>query len=344
MRARHSLGLAGALARWRRRPTPRRRPGPSSATSRTPPGAPCPAPRSPPPTWARSSRARPPTDADGAVRAALLPVGDYKVDVTLTGFKNFSQTGHPARGRAATRASTRRSSPGGVEEVVSVVADAPLVETDVVVALAHRRPERGAEPPARQPRPLLAAQHHRRRHQQRQLELAGRARAAHHHQRLAAARQIGSVNFQLDGGNNTAGLRGTGNPAPNPEAVQEFRVITNSYAAEYGRYQAGVVDVVTKSGTNQFHGAVVRVLPQREAEREALGAAGRHRRPRTRSTATSSAAAFGGPIQKDKTFFFVELLGPAPGGDLLPQHRGRADRARARGRLLAVGASSRATR
>jgi hypothetical protein len=66
--------------------------------------------------------------------------------------------------------------------------------------------------------------------------------------------QIGSVSFQLDGGNNTAGLRGTGNPAPNPEAVQEFRVITNSYAAEYGRYPAGVVDVVTKSGTNRFNG------------------------------------------------------------------------------------------
>ena len=68
--------------------------------------------------------------------------------------------------------------------------------------------------------------------------------------------QVGSVSFQLDGGNNTAGLRGTGNPAPNPEAIQEFRVLTNSYAAEYGRYQAGIVDVVTKSGTNQFHGAV----------------------------------------------------------------------------------------
>ncbi len=67
--------------------------------------------------------------------------------------------------------------------------------------------------------------------------------------------QIGTVNFQLDGGNNTAGLRGTGNPAPNPEAIQEFRVITNNYAAEYGRYPAGIVDVVTKSGTNQFHGA-----------------------------------------------------------------------------------------
>ena len=60
---------------------------------------------------------------------------------------------------------------------------------------------------------------------------------------------MGTVNFQLDGGNNTAGLRGTGNPAPNPEAVQEFRVLTNGYSAEYGRYSAGVVDVVTKSGS-----------------------------------------------------------------------------------------------
>jgi hypothetical protein len=37
--------------------------------------------------------------------------------------------------------------------------------------------------------------------------------------------------------------------------VQEFRVLTNGYSAEYGRYSAGVVDVVTKSGTNVLHGA-----------------------------------------------------------------------------------------
>ena len=80
------------------------------------------------------------------------------------------------------------------------------------------------------------------------------------------------------------------------------------------------MDVVTKSGTNQFHGARLRVLPEREAERDALGAARRHRAPRTRSNRNQFGAAFGGPIRKDKTFFFVELLGPAPGGDLLPEH------------------------
>jgi hypothetical protein len=51
----------------------------------------------------------------------------------------------------------------------------------------------------------------------------------------------GSVNYYLDGGSNTNGLRNTGNSLPNPDAVQEFRVITNSYSAEYGRFAGGVV-------------------------------------------------------------------------------------------------------
>ena len=116
------------------------------------------------------------------------------------------------------------------------------------------------------------------------------------------------MNFQLDGGNNTAGLRGTGNPAPNPEAIQEFRVITNSYAAEYGRYQGGIVDVVTKSGTNQFHGAAYEYF-----RNESLNAA-RWSPPGVASVKdpldrNQFGAAVGGPIQKDKTFFFASYSG-----------------------------------
>jgi len=67
----------------------------------------------------------------------------------------------------------------------------------------------------------------------------------------------GSVNYYLDGGSNMAGLRNTGNATPNPDAVEEFRVQTNSYNAEYGRFAGGVINVLTKSGTNQFHGSTV---------------------------------------------------------------------------------------
>ena len=176
------------------------------------------------------------------------------------------------------------------------------------------------------------------------LELAGRAGAAHDHQRLRAAAQVGSVNFQLDGGNNTAGLRGTGNPAPNPEAIQEFRVITNSYAAEYGRYQARHRRrrhqvrhqpvprrrVTSSSATRSLNAP--RWAPPGVAVGEGPARPQPVRRGRRR------------PIAEGQDVLLRELLGPAPGGDVLPQHRGGADRARARRRLLAVGASSRAIR
>ena len=47
---------------------------------------------------------------------------------------------------------------------------------------------------------------------------------------------VGSVNYNLDGGTNSNGLRNTGNSVPNPDAVEQFRAITNSYSAEYGRF------------------------------------------------------------------------------------------------------------
>ncbi len=66
----------------------------------------------------------------------------------------------------------------------------------------------------------------------------------------------GSVNYYLDGGINMTNLRNTGNILPNPDAIQEFRVQTNSYNAEFGRFASGVINVLTKSGTNKYHGSL----------------------------------------------------------------------------------------
>jgi hypothetical protein len=65
-----------------------------------------------------------------------------------------------------------------------------------------------------------------------------------------------SVTFLLDGGNNTNLLGNSVLFNPNPDAVEEFRILENNYSAEYGRNGGGVITIVTKGGTNSYHGSL----------------------------------------------------------------------------------------
>ena len=69
------------------------------------------------------------------------------------------------------------------------------------------------------------------------------------------------VSFRLDGSYNNDIYTNVNQPFPFPDALQEFSVQTSNYAAKFGGNAGGVVNVVTKSGTNDFHGSVVRVCP-----------------------------------------------------------------------------------
>src|ERR1041385_3510787 len=115
----------------------------------------------------------------------------------------------------------------------------------------------------------------------------------------------GSVNYYLDGGINMTNLRNTGNILPNPDAIQEFKVQTNSYNAEYGRYASGVINVITKSGTNQFHGSVFEFLRNTVFNANDWGST-LARAPFHRN---QFGATLGGPIKKDKAFFFASYSG-----------------------------------
>jgi hypothetical protein len=246
------------------------------------------------------------TDAEGHYSLTLLPLGRYKVEVTLSGFKNFVQTGIVLDlGRNARVDATL--GPGAVQETISVVADAPIVETSSA-ALSRRVGQNEVLNLPLVNRDIYSL-----------LSITGGVTSNDNSNSLGGPEQlttingsqraqIGSVAFQLDGGNNTAGLRGTGNPAPNPEAVQELRVITNNYAAEYGRYPAGVVDVVTKSGTNQFRGAAFEFFRNEtlNAKRWAPPGTPSARDPLDRN---QYGGAFGGPLSKDRTFFFASYSG-----------------------------------
>src|SRR5207237_585747 len=64
-----------------------------------------------------------------------------------------------------------------------------------------------------------------------------------------------SVTFLLDGGLNNDLLDNGVVLNPNPDTIAEFRILTSNYTAEFGRNGGGIISVVTKSGTNQFHGS-----------------------------------------------------------------------------------------
>jgi hypothetical protein len=96
--------------------------------------------------------------------------------------------------------------------------------------------------------------------------------------------------------NSTNGVRST----VSQEAVQEFQIITNSYAPEYGRAAGGVVNIITRSGSNDFHGDVYGYLRNRNFQ--AVNPFSTVSDPAY--TRVQAGVAFGGPIKKDKTYYY----------------------------------------
>ena len=126
-----------------------------------------------------------------------------------------------------------------------------------------------------------------------------------------AGQKITQNNFLLDGFDNNgielAGAQRRGEMVkPSIDGVQEFKVQTNAYAAEFGRAMGGVVNVTTRSGTNDLHGSVFWFLRNEKLDaKNYFDPANRPKPPFKRSQFGFSA---GAPIIKDKTFFFGSCL------------------------------------
>src|SRR5690349_18390886 len=105
---------------------------------------------------------------------------------------------------------------------------------------------------------------------------------------------------QVDGADNTDNSVNASRSTVSQEAVQEFQVVTNSFAPEFGRSSGGVVNVVTKSGTKEFHGNVFGFLRHRSFQaRNAFAPI--EDPPFTR---TQYGFTLGGPLDPERTFFF----------------------------------------
>lgn len=119
-------------------------------------------------------------------------------------------------------------------------------------------------------------------------------------------------NFQIDGieVNDVEGSGGEtgGSPIPNPDTIQEFKVQTGQYDASYGRGAGANINIITKSGSNQFHGTVFEFF-----RNEALNAndyfsnLARQRKPELKQN--QFGFTLGGPIKKDRLLFFASYQG-----------------------------------
>ncbi len=113
-----------------------------------------------------------------------------------------------------------------------------------------------------------------------------------------------SNNFSVNGGDgNDLFVNG---PAiqPSPDSIEEFRVISNTFDAEYGRNSGAVINVVTKSGTNQLHGSFYEFF-----RNDVLDSKGFLDPATPDNKQNQFGGTFGGPIKKDRTFFFASYEG-----------------------------------
>src|SRR5579864_6188246 len=113
-----------------------------------------------------------------------------------------------------------------------------------------------------------------------------------------------AISFVMDGASNNDPFNNLNLPIPFPDALQEFKVETSAIPAQYGQHAAAAVNVVTKTGSNQFHGDAFDFLRNGDLNARDFFASSRDSLKRNQFGGT-----IGGPIRKDKLFFFAGYQG-----------------------------------
>jgi hypothetical protein len=121
---------------------------------------------------------------------------------------------------------------------------------------------------------------------------------------LLASSYGGQVNFQMDGADHNDTYLNTGLPFPNPDAVQEFSLLSSNFSAEYGNAGGGVVNIVTRSGANEIHGSAFEFL-----RNGALNARQFFAPTQDALKRNQFGGSLGGPIRKNKLFYFGTYQG-----------------------------------
>ncbi len=237
------------------------------------------------------------TREDGTYHEEFLPVGPYNESVTAPGFKTLEHSGILlAMMQNATLDLTLQL--GAELETVNVTADVPLInQSDSTLASSVSNQQIDNLPLVGRDTYSL-------------LNITPGVQNVQNENSIGLPMQhviingstdnmVGQVSYYLDGGNNMTGVRNTGNVIPNPDAIDQFHVETNNFGATLGRTGAGVVSVLTKSGTNTVHGSAFEFHQETN-----FNATSYEQNSRTPQHINRFGATVGGPAIKDKIFFF----------------------------------------
>jgi hypothetical protein len=237
------------------------------------------------------------TDNRGQYRTPPLRLGEYDIQIEAQSFKRFHQTGL-VLDIGDVREVNAVLEVGQVSDSVNVEASTPLLQTSdstVGTVITNQQIEE---------LPLNGRDY---------LQLAalssGTIPAVSGGVGISIGGQAGvQVGFFLDGQDNNNQQYNTSHSGqkeivkPSVDAIQEFKVVTNTYSAEYGRSSSGIISVALKSGTNEIHGTAYEFLRNEALDAKNLFAT--YKSPYKRN---QYGAAFGAPIIKNKTFFFGDF-------------------------------------
>ena len=242
------------------------------------------------------------TNESGNYTAPQLPIGNYRVEAVLPGFQTAVRSGITLNVDERARIDLVLQV-GQVTEVVEVSAEAPLIQTEdssVGTVIDQRKVTQ---------LPLNG------RNFESLVQLVPEAVTAHQGSHLGA--RGGFVvagmdehyqSFYVDGVDNVDTIIRNFAYRPSIDAIEEFKVQSSGYNAEFGRNAGAVINVTTRSGTNEFHGAIFNYHRNKALNTATLFAeeAGLEKEGFLRN---QFGGTIGGPVVRDKTFFFVAYEG-----------------------------------
>ena len=255
----------------------------------------------------RSTRAARSTNTsnNGVYNLPYLNPGTYLVEVEASGFKKFSQDNVVLDVSTTARLDATLTL-GNASETVTVTGEAPALQTDRAEVAKNFATQSVVDlPVANRNFQALAGL------------VAGVSPPVQNFTTIedpqgttffnANGQGNSANNTIVDGVDNTNPTLGLSIYLPSPEVVEEVHVSTSNYSAEFGRVGGAVVNVITRAGTNSFHGALWEF--NRVAALEARDFFNKSNQPKPGFTRNEFGAAVGGPIIKDKTFFFGAYQG-----------------------------------